>query len=239
MVKKLFYILLILFLVTVYIYFFCFGGDQYLQLSSIQSWKDKIKSFYLISPIVITTIYFIFYIMVTSIGLPGAVVLTLFGGFLFGLVKGTILASFASSIGALMAFLLTRFFFFSFKTSSGNTMTSEGGRKYSRIKIIETIQDRIKTEGAWYLFTLRLIPLFPFFIINIAMGFTPIKARTFFWISQLGMLPATILYVNAGVQLSEIETLKDIMSFPVIISFTLLGLFPIVVKIIFKRIRRK
>ena len=149
------------------------------------------------------------------------------------------MASFASSIGALMAFLLTRFFFFSFKASSDKTATNEGRKKYSRIKIIETIQERIKTEGAWYLFTLRLIPLFPFFIVNIAMGFTPIKARTFFWISQLGMLPATILYVNAGAQLSEIETLKDIMSFPIFFSFTLLGLFPIVIKIIFKRIRRR
>ncbi len=238
---------LLVFLIATF-FFFYFRLNQYFDFSSLKSYQDQIKSFYIHSPYLTVFVYFVLYVVVTGLSIPGAVVLTLAGGFLFGLLKGTLLVSFASSTGALVAFFLSRFFIrdFLFKVMIGEKTAFDEGRR-SRVpriadfikkcfgKPIETISEKMKTEGIYYLFTLRLVPLFPFFVVNLIMGLTPIKARTFFWVSQLGMLPATILYVNAGTQLSKLETVKDIISFPFLVSFILLGLFPLVIKYLFSK----
>ena len=258
MSKTLFRIFLILFFFVIFFCFFYFRWYLYFSLSSLQLYQKELKDIYLQFPFVTTIGYFGFYVLITGFSLPGAVVLTVAGGFLFGLLKGTVLASFASSTGALIAFLIARFLF-SVRVNSREAIADEINKKHIRIKEVDFVQqkpvqlsslkwcfvnaikirfgkqikiisEKIKTEGAYYLFTLRLVPLFPFFIINLVMGLTPIKARTFFWVSQLGMLPATVLYVNAGVQLSELKNLKDVISFPFILSFALLGIFPIIVK---------
>ncbi|MDE0119353.1 MAG: VTT domain-containing protein [Bdellovibrionales bacterium] len=254
MSKTIFRIFLAIFFFILFFCFFYFRWYLYFRLSSLQLYQKELKDIYLQSPFLTMVGYFIIYILVTGFSLPGAIVLTVAGGFLFGLLKGTILASFASSVGALIAFLLARFLF---NINSRGKIDDE--KKYIEIKkenfveqkwvqslslsgplakTIETrfgkqiklILNKIQIEGAYYLFTLRLVPVVPFFIVNILMGLTPIRAYIFFGVSLLGMLPATLLYVNAGVQLSELETLKDIISIPFILSFTLLGLFPLVIK---------
>jgi len=154
--------------------------------------------------------------------------MTLTGGAIFGLLKGTLLVSFASTIGATLAFLASRYLF----------RKSLQQRFATRLQVIN---QGIEKDGAFYLFTLRLVPAFPFFIINIVMGLTPIKTLTFFLVSQIGMLAGTIVYVNAGTQLAQIGTLKDIFSPELIISFTLLGVFPLISKktIDFVQLRRQ
>ncbi len=149
--------------------------------------------------------------------LPGGALLTLAGGALFGLLWGTLIVSFASSIGATLAFLAARFLF----------------RDLVKAKFAERIKavdEGMARDGAYYLFTLRLVPVFPFFVINLVMGLTAITTRTFYWISQLGMLPGTVVYINAGTQLAKIDTLSGIFSPALLGSFALLGLFPLITR---------
>ena len=221
--KKGLRLFLIFVFLTVITGFFYFGLYKYLRLSALQLWRGDIRLFLSLFPFISACVYFVIYILITGFSLPGAVVLTLAGGWLFGLLKGVVLVSFASSLGALMAFLCARFFLRDFLLKS-----------YFKERMIR-ISENIKTEGIYYLLTLRLIPLFPFFVVNLAMGLTSMRSRTFFFISLLGMLPATLLYVNAGTQLATIETLKDVMSFPVLISFSLLGIFPLIIRYFFKK----
>lgn len=214
--------LIILFL-TVFICFFYFRLYEYLQLSSLQLWQGYVKLFFSRFPVTSVCAYFVIYILVTGFSLPGAVVLTLAGGWFFGVLKGVVLVSLASSLGALMAFLCARFVLRDLLLKS----------RFKERMI--SISDNVKKEGVYYLLTLRLIPLFPFFLVNLAMGLSSMRPRTFFFVSQLGMLPATLLYVNAGTQLSKIEALKDVMSFPILISFSLLGVFPLVIRYFLKK----
>jgi len=162
----------------------------------------------------------------TALSLPGAAVLTLASGLIFGLQVGTLLSSFASTMGAGLAFLATRYFL-------KDWVQSKFGSK------IDSINEGVKKEGAYYLFTLRLMPVFPFFLVNLLMGLTPIKFWTYYWVSQIAMLPGTAIYVNAGTQISEIESPKDILSPALILSFVLLGLFPLVIKKAIGFINRK
>jgi uncharacterized membrane protein YdjX (TVP38/TMEM64 family) len=157
------------------------------------------------------------YILVTSLSLPGAVVMTLAGGALFGLVRGTVIVSFASTIGATLACLVSRFIL-------RDWVQGKFGDK------MKTVNDGIEREGPFYLFTLRLIPIFPFWMINLVLGLTKMPLRTFYWVSQAGMLPGTIVYVNAGKELAKIDSLSGILSPGLIISFVLLGLLPLVTK---------
>jgi uncharacterized membrane protein YdjX (TVP38/TMEM64 family) len=157
------------------------------------------------------------YIAVTALSLPGAAVLTLAGGGLFGLMVGTIAVSFASTIGATLACLVSRFLL-------REWVQSKFGDR------LATINSGIEKEGAFYLFSLRLVPIFPFFVINLVMGLTRMRLSTFFWVSQIGMLAGTMVYVNAGKELAKIDSLSGIMSPGVLISFVVLGLFPITVK---------
>ena len=157
------------------------------------------------------------YIVVTALSLPGAAVMTLAGGALFGFVVGTIVVSFASTIGATLACFVSRF------------LLREWVQKKFGDKL-KSINKGIQDEGAFYLFTMRLIPVFPFFVINLVMGLTKMSLLTFYWVSQVGMLPGTMVYINAGKELAKIESLSGILSPSLLISFTILGIFPITVK---------
>ena len=157
------------------------------------------------------------YIVVTALSLPGAAVMTLAGGAMFGFWIGCIVVSFASTIGATIACFVARFLLRDWvQNRFGDKLTS--------------INKGIEKEGAFYLFSLRLVPIFPFFVINLAMGLTSIKLMTFYWVSQIGMVAGTMVYVNAGKELGQIESLSGILSPGLIISFVILGLFPITIK---------
>ena len=205
--------------------FFYFRLYSYLELSFLQSVQKDLQVFYTQAPFVSALIYFSMYVLITGLSLPGATVFTLLGGMLFGLWKGVLLASLASITGALIAFSIVRYFF---RVNGSPMFFAQKSKKLEMHK--EKFLHKIKTEGIWYLFALRLIPLIPFFVVNILSALAPIKTRDFIWISWLGMLPATFLYVNAGAELSQLQSLKDVLSFSFILAFTLLGIFPLVMK---------
>jgi dihydrolipoamide dehydrogenase len=192
--------------------FFVFDLKQYLTLEFFQASRAKIDAYYAAHPLQTIAIYFAVYIAVTALSLPGAALMTLAGGAIFGLVVGTIVVSFASSIGATLAFLAARFLLRDWVQ----------GRFGDRLK---PLNEGIAKEGAFYLFALRLVPIFPFWLINLAMALTPIRARTFYWVSQLGMLAGTIVYVYAGTQLGQFR-----VSAGLIVAFVLLGIFPLIAK---------
>ncbi len=192
--------------------FFALGGQRYLTLEQLRAQQDAAQAHFLSHPWQTALAYFAVYVAVTGLSLPGAAVLTLFGGAVFGLLWGTVIVSFASSIGATLAFLVSRFLLRDWVQ----------GRFGDKLK---PINDGVAREGAFYLFALRLVPAFPFFVINLVMGLTPIRTWTFYWVSQLGMLAGTIVYVYAGTQLAEFR-----LSAELVVAFTLLGLFPLVAK---------
>jgi len=197
--------------------FFYFDLAHYLSLDYFKSQQQAIIQFYQTNPYYSAAIFMGIYILVTALSLPGAAVMTLAGGAIFGLVEGTIWVSFASTIGATLAFLVSR------------TLLRESVQK-KFADSLKSINAGIEKEGAFYLFGLRLVPLFPFFVINLVMGLTPIKTRQFFFVSQIGMLPGTAVYVYAGTQLGQIESLAGILSPGLIFAFALLGIFPIMAK---------
>jgi uncharacterized membrane protein YdjX (TVP38/TMEM64 family) len=197
--------------------FFYFGGQQCLTLDRLKDQQSSIAAFRDAHTLLAVIIYGLVYIAVTGLSLPGATILTLAGGALFGLFWGTVIVSFASTIGATLAFLAARFLF-------KDSIQARFGER------LEAINAGIAKEGAYYLFTLRLVPLFPFFLINLLMGLTTLPARTFYWVSQLGMLAGTLVYVNAGTQLAKLTALSDILSPALVGSFALLGIFPLLAK---------
>jgi len=215
---------LLLLLVVLIAGFFALGLHRYLTLEYLKAQQAAIAAIYAAHPVAIAAAYFVVYVAVTALSLPGAALLTLLGGAVFGLVPGTLIVSFASSIGATLAFLSSRFLF-----------RDAVQRKFGdRLQVVNAGVER---EGAFYLFTLRLVPLFPFFVINLAMGLTPMRTRTFYWVSQLGMLLGTIVYVNAGAQLAQIESARGILSPTLLISFALLGVFPLLAKKLVELVR--
>ena len=193
-----------------------FDLGQYLTLEYIKTSQEKFHTLYLSHRFIVVAVYIGIYIAVAALSLPGAAVLTLAGGGLFGLFVGTIAVSFASTIGATLACFISRFLL-------REWVQGKFGDK------LVTINDGIEKEGAFYLFSLRLVPIFPFFVINLLMGLTRMRFFTFFWVSQIGMLAGTIVYVNAGKELAKIDSLSGILSPGVLISFVVLGLFPITV----------
>lgn len=201
-------------LVFAYI-FFDFG--QYLSLEYLKASRERFQSLYAEHTFLVIGGYFLLYVTAAALALPAAAVLTLAGGALFGLVTGTIVVSFASSIGAVVAFMVARYLL-------RDWVQSRFGDK------LERINDGIEKDGAFYLFTLRLIPVFPFFVINTVIALTPMRLFTYYWVSQIGMFPATIVYVNAGKELGQIESLSGLLSPSLIASFAILGIFPIVMK---------
>lgn len=205
--------------------FFYLDLSSYLNLEYLKESQGRFRQLYHEHRFPVIAAYMATYILVTALSLPGAAVMTLAGGALFGLLVGTVAVSFASTIGAACAFLASRFFLRDWVQ----------GRFGDRL---QTVNEGMRKEGAFYLFSLRLIPVFPFFIINLLMGLTKMRVGTFFWVSQLGMLPATAVYVNAGSELAKIDSLATILSPGLIGSFVLLGLFPITVKKVMERVRR-
>jgi len=216
--KKIIQRLLIIAAIIVAVFLFkVFGLGQYLTLEYLKASQDKFSQLYGENRLAVIATYLAVYIIVTALSLPGAAVMTLAGGAMFGFWAGLICVSFASTIGATLACFVARFLL-------RDWVQNRFGDKLS------TINKGIEKEGAFYLFSLRLVPIFPFFIINLAMGLTTMNILTFYWVSQIGMLPGTMVYVNAGKELGQIESLSGILSPGLIISFVILGLFPIAVK---------
>src|SRR5437764_3354842 len=179
--------------------FFALDLGQYLQVEYFKSRQSAIEEFRRANPLAAAGIVFAIYVAVTGLSVPGAAVLSLAVGAIFGLLAGTLIVSFASSIGATLAFLSSRFLF-------RDLVQRKFGEK------LRAVNAGVEREGAFYLFTLRLVPLFPFLVVNLAMGLTPIRTRTFYWVSQLGLLLGTLPYVNAGAQLAQIESLRAMLS---------------------------
>jgi pyruvate/2-oxoglutarate dehydrogenase complex dihydrolipoamide dehydrogenase (E3) component/uncharacterized membrane protein YdjX (TVP38/TMEM64 family) len=192
--------------------FFALGGHRYLTLEELRARQDELRQYHAAHPWQAALAYFLVYVAVTGLSLPGATVLTLFGGAIFGLGWGTLIVSFASSIGATLAFLASRLLL-------RDWVQARFGAR------LRAVNEGVAKEGAFYLFALRLVPAFPFVLINLAMGLTPIRTWTYYWVSQLGMLAGTIVYVYAGAQLAEFR-----LSFGLVAAFTLLGLFPLAAK---------
>ena len=210
-------IALLLFVTALIVAFFIFDLQQFLSLEMLKSKQAEFEAYRLNHPGASIAVYALVYIAVTGLSLPGAAILTLAGGAVFGLFWGTVIVSFASSIGATLAFIAARFLF---RDSVKNRF---GDR-------LQAIDEGISRDGAFYLFTLRLVPIFPFFIINLVMGLTKMKTLVFYWVSQIGMFAGTIVYVNAGTQLAKIESLSGILSPRLIGSFALLGIFPLIAR---------
>jgi pyruvate/2-oxoglutarate dehydrogenase complex dihydrolipoamide dehydrogenase (E3) component/uncharacterized membrane protein YdjX (TVP38/TMEM64 family) len=197
--------------------FFAFDLGQYFGLEFIKSKQAEFDGWYRANPALTIAVYFAIYVVVTGLSLPGATAMTLAGGALFGIVVGTIVVSFASSIGATLSFLASRFLF-------RDLVQRRFGDR------LKTIDEGVAKDGAFCLFVLRLLPPIPFFAINLAMGLVPIRTWTFYWVSQVGMLAGTVVYVNAGTQLARIESARGLLSPGLILSFAALGILPFVAK---------
>jgi pyruvate/2-oxoglutarate dehydrogenase complex dihydrolipoamide dehydrogenase (E3) component/uncharacterized membrane protein YdjX (TVP38/TMEM64 family) len=195
--------------------FFAFDLAHYFTLEYFKSQQAAIAGYYAANAFMTVAIFFGIYVTVTALSFPGATVMTLAAGAIFGLAAGTVIVSFASSLGATLAFLASRFVL-------RDAIQGKFGAK------LASINAGIARDGPFYLFTLRLVPAFPFFVVNLAMGLTPLKTWTFYWVSQLGMLAGTVVYVNAGTEIAKIESLHGILSPGLLLSFTLLGIFPLV-----------
>jgi uncharacterized membrane protein YdjX (TVP38/TMEM64 family) len=205
--------------------FFWLDLGQYLSLEALRTSQQQIAGFVAAHQLSSMVGFFLLYVGVTALSIPGAAVMTLAAGAVFGLLTGTILVSFASSIGATLAFLLSRFLLRDYVEQRFGWATAK-------------VNAGVEAEGGYYLFTLRLVPLFPFFVINLAMGLTRLKTSTFYWVSQAGMLAGTVVYVNAGTQLARIQNTGDILSPALIGSFVLLGIFPLLAKKSLEVLRR-
>ncbi|MGF1750553.1 TVP38/TMEM64 family protein [Vibrio cionasavignyae] len=198
---------------------------QYLTLENAKVQQAELASYIDANFVTAALTYFFLYIAITAFSVPGAAVVTLLGAALFGFWTSLLLVSFASTIGATLAFLSSRFLL-------RDWVQRQFGAK------LTTINDGVEKDGAFYLFSLRLIPVFPFFLINLLMGLTPIRASKYYFVSQLGMLPGTAVYLNAGTQLANIDSLSGIVSPTVLASFALLGLFPLLAKWVMAKLNK-
>jgi pyruvate/2-oxoglutarate dehydrogenase complex dihydrolipoamide dehydrogenase (E3) component/uncharacterized membrane protein YdjX (TVP38/TMEM64 family) len=217
MKKKSSKLILIVLIIALVIAFFAFDLGRFLTLSNLKAQQAAFAAYYARNAAFTLLVYFGIYVAVTALSLPGAAIMTLAGGALFGLVTGTLVVSFASSLGATLAFLVSRFIL-------RESVQKKFGDK------LAAVNEGIRKDGAFYLFTLRLVPIFPFFIINLVMGLTTMRTAVFYGVSQLGMLAGTLVYVNAGTQLAQIDSVKGILSPSLLISFVLLGIFPLAAK---------
>jgi pyruvate/2-oxoglutarate dehydrogenase complex dihydrolipoamide dehydrogenase (E3) component/uncharacterized membrane protein YdjX (TVP38/TMEM64 family) len=219
-------LLLLAALILLVIGFFALDLGRFFSLDYVKAVRGDFAALYESRPALVLGVFFAVYVAVTALSLPGAAIMTLLGGAIFGLWIGTLVVSFASSIGATLAMLVSRYVL-------RDSVKSKFGTRLADV-------DRgIERDGAFYLFTLRLVPVFPFFVINLLMGLTAMKAATFYWVSQLGMLAGTLVYVNAGTQLAQISSLQGILSPGLIGSFVLLGLFPLVARKIVEAVQRR
>lgn len=222
-INKLIIVVVLAVLIGIFKYFDL--GD-YFSLSYIKESRERFQALYSSHRFSVIAGYMLIYILVTSLSLPGAAVMTLAGGALFGLLAGTVIVSFASTFGATLACFVSRYIL----------------RDWIQDRFadkLRTVNEGIEKEGALYLFTVRLIPVFPFWLINLVTGLTKMPLKTFYWVSQAGMLAGTIVYVNAGKELAKIESLSGILSPGLIFSFALLGLFPLITKKLMGLYKRK
>jgi uncharacterized membrane protein YdjX (TVP38/TMEM64 family) len=205
--------------------YFIFDLGQYLSLENFKASQADIVAAKDANPALYIAGFFLLYVAVTGLSIPGAAIMSLVAGALFGVVLGTLIVSFASTMGATLAFLSSRYLL-------RDWVQGKFGER------LRAVDDGLEKDGAFYLFTLRLIPVFPFFVINLLMGLTRIKTGTFFWVSQIGMLPATIVFVNAGTQISRIDSTAGLLSPALIASFVALAFFPWAAKAIVAVVKR-
>ena len=206
--------------------YFVFDLGQYLNLETLHERRDQLLAFTESNLLIMIAGYMLVYIVMAALSVPGAAVLTLAGGALFGVLIGTVAVSFASTIGATLVFLAARFLF-------RDSIQQRFGKR------LKAINAGVERDGGFYLLALRLVPVFPFWLINLLMALTPIRTWTYFWVSQLGMLPATVVYVNAGTQLAQIDEMGDILSPGLIGAFVLLGLLPLLLRWILGLLKRR
>ena len=204
--------------------FFALDLGQHFSLQAMKTQQAGLAALWGERPLFVAGVYFLVYVLMAALSLPGAALLTLLGGAVFGLFWGTLIVSFASTLGATLAFLIARFLL-------RDWVVQRFGQR------LAAIDEGVRREGAFYLFTLRLVPAFPFFLVNLLLGLTAMKARTFYWVSQLGMFAGTIVYVNAGTQLAQLESLSGILSPALLGSFVLLGIFPLIARRIVESVR--
>ncbi|MDV6317004.1 dihydrolipoyl dehydrogenase [Idiomarina sp. HP20-50] len=219
-------LLLLLVIIALFVSAFAFDLTQYLSLDVLKEKQQQLNQLFVDYPLQTFAVYFVIYVVTTALSLPGATILTLGSGAIFGLGWGLLLASFASSLGAFIAFLSSRFILHDW------VQEKFGDR-------LQAINRGMERDGAFYLLSLRLVPLFPFFVINLVMGLSKIRAWTFYWVSQVGMLLGTAVYVNAGTQLADISSLGDIISADLIGAFVLLGIFPFIGKALLAALKRR
>jgi dihydrolipoamide dehydrogenase len=206
--------------------FLAFDLGHYFTLDYFKSQQAMIDAYHAAHPVQTAAIFFAIYVAVTALSFPGAAVMTLAAGAIFGLAWGTVIVSFASTLGATLAFLASRF-----------VLRDAIQRRFG--DRLAAINAGVARDGPFYLFTLRLVPVFPFFLINLAMGLTPLRTWTFYWVSQVGMLAGTLVYVNAGTEIAKIDSLRGILSPGLLVSFTLLGIFPLVANWIVEAIKSR
>jgi uncharacterized membrane protein YdjX (TVP38/TMEM64 family) len=205
--------------------FFWLGGPRYLDLETLKASRASLQDLYATRPLAMLAGYFALYVLTTALNLPGAAVLSLAGSAVFGFWAGLVTVSFASSLGATLACALSRYVLRdAVRSRFGGTLTK--------------IDSGLKREGVWYLVSLRLVPVIPFFLINLCMGLSSMPLRTFYWASQLGMLPGTAVFVNAGTELGRIESVRDVLSPGLLAAFALLAVFPLAAKWALRRFRR-
>ena len=219
-------ILVLALLAVCVVAFFALDLGRYFSLAYLKQSQDGFQQTYQQRPMLVTLVFFVVYVAVTALSLPGATILTLAAGAGFGLAWGTVVASVASTIGATLAMLAAR-------TVLRDTMEKRFGKRLAEVN------KGIARDGAFYLFTLRLIPAIPFFVLNLVMGLTRVRTWTFFWVSQLGMLAGTVVYVYAGTQIARIDSLRSILSPGIVGAFVLLGIFPLVTKKILDAFKRR
>ncbi len=205
--------------------YFAFDVGRYLDLGYLKAVHAEAVALVHRRPVLATAVFFLCYVAVTAASLPGAAVMTLAGGAVFGLAWGLPVVSFASSAGATLAMLIAR------KVLGESVQRRFAGQ-------LASMNRGLERDGGFYLFSVRMVPLFPFFVINLVMGLTPIRTWTFYWVSQLGMLPGTFVYVFAGTQLAGIRQIADILSPGMIAALSLLGLFPLLARKSMDWIRR-
>ncbi len=221
-IKKLIIVAIVIMAISAY---FFFDLGRYLSLGFLQQQLDVIHAYYAENRLLSWLIFFLVYVVVTALSIPGAAIMTLAGGAIFGFVTGVVIVSFASALGATLAFLVARYLL-------RDTVQQRFGER------LKTINQGIAKDGAFYLFTLRLVPVFPFFLINLVMALTPLRTWTFYWVSQVGMLAGTAVYVNAGTQVAQLRSAGDILSPGLIGAFVLLGLFPWLARAILTPVQR-
>ncbi len=218
--------LLLSLIVGAIVAYFAFDLGRYFSLEYLQAQRSALIAYRDAQPVLLTVAFFVGYVLVTALSIPGAAVLTLAAGAIFGVLWGTVLVSFASTIGATGAFLFARYLF-------------RGGIEQRYGERLKTINAGVARDGPFYLFTLRLVPVIPFFLINLLLGLTQMRVWTFFWVSQIGMLAGTLVYVNAGTQLAQLTSLRGILSPGLIGAFVLLGLFPLIARKLVDSIRAR